>query len=106
MIFYVNQGKAEVSIISQSNFNIFVRPLILNISVKISGPSFQGLLVQARKKGTGEPVGYFSDFPADTRGTSCTSNDDSWTNSNKQTKQELTVMWNPPDGDVGDIEFL
>ncbi|XP_019613939.1 PREDICTED: putative defense protein 3 [Branchiostoma belcheri] len=76
------------------------------VSVQIVGPQFRGFLLQARRPGSTTPVGTFSNAPADTKTTECTTADSSMTHSNAGQKQNITLTWNAPSTGVGNVQFV
>lgn len=73
-------------------------------SVFIAG-SYQGLLLQARKKGTTTMVGTFSGVPINTKLMKCDNTDDTVTHSNANDKTGFFVTW-VTNSNRGDIEFV
>ncbi|XP_019613938.1 PREDICTED: putative defense protein 3 [Branchiostoma belcheri] len=76
------------------------------VSVQIVGPVFRGFLLQARRPGSTTPVGTFSNAPADTKTTTCTTTDNSMTHANTNAKQNITLTWNAPSTGVGNVQFV
>ncbi|CAH1785307.1 unnamed protein product [Owenia fusiformis] len=76
------------------------------VMLQLTGPAFQGVMIQARKKGSNAIVaGQFADFPPYTKAKKCTNDADTITHSAPDNKTNIEFSWNPPNQADGDIEF-
>lgn len=92
--------------LSGEPFRILVLFLYI-IIVDIVG-YFMGFLLQARRVddwGHG-PVGTFTDLIGDAKYLSCVSDKDSVTHTFSFNKPKVTVYWEPPNTDQGEIHFV
>ncbi|XP_054754126.2 putative defense protein 3 [Lytechinus pictus] len=77
------------------------------LKVTITGQSFKGILLQARRSSDNTVIGTFSDPPANTKPLECTSAGDSITHSSRDEKSSGTQFtWTAPSSDVGNITFI
>ncbi|XP_066302837.1 putative ferric-chelate reductase 1 [Branchiostoma lanceolatum] len=76
-----------------------------NITVRIEG-RYLGFLIQARKEGTTEAVGSFSNHPSGTKRLGCP-NGDSASHSDRTTKNNIELTWTPPsEKGEGPVRFV
>ncbi|XP_077866951.1 reelin domain-containing protein 1-like isoform X2 [Saccoglossus kowalevskii] len=76
------------------------------VTVNVTGPSFGGILIQARPRGDTIPVGHFAQTSDDFHTLSCFNPDDTITHSSATLKNHVSLTWHPPVLDYDDVHFI
>lgn len=79
----------------------------MNVSVTVgSQQPFLAFMLQARAKNSKRPVGRFFSAPQASQFLRCENTDDTFSHAAAFGRTEMTVIWQPPDEDVGQVSIV